>query len=136
MANDRQQVNVNNPLPQPVLVDDRDRAIREYAVPILHGLNPGIVRPEIQAPQYELKLVMFQMLQTVGQFSGMATEDPHIHLRLFMEVCGSFKLSGVSEEALRLKLFLYSLRDRASVTPRLPKPGRHHTYLYLTYLKI
>ena len=50
MANDRQQVNINNPLPQLVLVDDRDKAIREYAVPILHGLNPGIVRPEIQAP--------------------------------------------------------------------------------------
>ena len=29
------------------LMDDRDRAIREYAVPILQGLNPGIVRPEI-----------------------------------------------------------------------------------------
>ena len=53
------------------------------------------------------------MLQTVGQFSGMATEDPHMHLRLFMEVCDSFKLPRVSDEALRLKLFPYSLRDRA-----------------------
>ncbi len=44
------------------MADDRDRAIREYAVPMLHGLNSGIVRPEIQAPQFELKLVMFQML--------------------------------------------------------------------------
>ena len=53
------------------------------------------------------------MLQTVGQFSGMPTEDPHLHLRLFMEVSDSFKLPGVTEEALRLKLFPYSLRDRA-----------------------
>ena len=95
------------------MADDRDRAIREYAVPVLHGLNSGIVRPEIQAPQFELKPVMFQMLQTVGQFSGMSTEDPHLHLRLFMEVSDSFKLPGVSEDALRLKLFPYSLRDRA-----------------------
>ena len=95
------------------LMDDRDRAIREYAVPILQGLNPSIIRPEIQAPQFELKPVMFQMLQTVGQFSGMPTEDPHLHLRLFVEVCDSFKLQGVSEEALRMKLFPYSLRDRA-----------------------
>ena len=105
MANDGQQMNVNNLLPQPVLMDDRDRAIREYAVPILHGLNPGNIRPKIQASQFELKPVMFQMLQTVGQFNGMATEDPHMHLRLFMEVCDSFKLPGVSDEALRLKLF-------------------------------
>ncbi|PON71554.1 hypothetical protein PanWU01x14_073510, partial [Parasponia andersonii] len=37
------------------MADDRDRAIREYAIPILNGLNPGIIRPEIQAPQFELK---------------------------------------------------------------------------------
>ncbi|PON39152.1 hypothetical protein PanWU01x14_307220, partial [Parasponia andersonii] len=67
------------------MADDRDGAIREYAIPILNGLNPGIVRPEIQAPQFELKPVMFQMLQTVGQFSGVPTEDPHLHLRLFIE---------------------------------------------------
>lgn len=53
------------------------------------------------------------MLQIVGQFSGMPTEDPHLHLRLFMEVSDSFKLAGVLEDALRLKLFPYSLRDRA-----------------------
>ena len=82
-------------------------------MPILQGLNPGIVRPEIQAPQFELKPVMFQMLQTVGQFGGLATEDPHLHLHLFMEVSDTFKLPGVTEEALRLKLFPYSLRDRA-----------------------
>ncbi|XP_062118742.1 uncharacterized protein LOC133832412 [Humulus lupulus] len=80
---------------------------------MFNELNPGIVRPEIQEAQFELKPVMFQMLQTVGQFSGMPTEDPHLHLRSFLEVSDSFKLQGVSEEALRLKLFPFSLRDRA-----------------------
>ena len=56
---------------------------------------------------------MFQMLQMVGQFSGMPTEDPHLHLRLFMEVSDSFKITGVTEDALRMKLFLYSFRDQA-----------------------
>ena len=93
MVNIGQPVQVNNPVPQLAFVDDRDRAIREYAVPMLHGLNPRIVRPEIHAPQFELKLVM---LQTVRQFSGMATKDPYLHLRLFMEVNDSFKLQGVT----------------------------------------
>ncbi|XP_062104022.1 uncharacterized protein LOC133815169 [Humulus lupulus] len=43
----------------------------------------------------------------------MPTEDPHLHLLLFIEVSDSFKLPGVTEDALRLKLFPYSLRDRA-----------------------
>ncbi|XP_062119788.1 uncharacterized protein LOC133834253 [Humulus lupulus] len=88
-------------------------AIRQYAIPLFNELNPGIVRPEIQTPQFELKPVMFQMLQTMGQLSGMPTEDPHLHLHLFMEVSDSFKLLEVSEDALRLKLFPYSLRDQA-----------------------
>ncbi|XP_060962179.1 uncharacterized protein LOC133032300 [Cannabis sativa] len=80
---------------------------------MFNELNPGIVRPEIQAPQFELKPVMFQMLQTMGQFSGMPTKDPHLDLRSFLEVSDSFKIQGVSEEVLRLKLFPFLLRDRA-----------------------
>ena len=96
-----------------MLADDRDRAIREYAVPLFNELNPGIMRPEIEAAQFELKPVMFQMLQTVGQFSGMVNEDPYLHVRNFLEVSDSFKLPGVSDDALRLRLFPFSLRDQA-----------------------
>ncbi|KAA3470052.1 protein FAR1-RELATED SEQUENCE 5-like [Gossypium australe] len=53
------------------------------------------------------------MLQIVGQFSGMPTKDPHLNLRLFMEMSESFKMASVTKDALRLKLFPYSLRDRA-----------------------
>ncbi|KAA3483088.1 reverse transcriptase [Gossypium australe] len=42
----------------------------------------------------------------------MPTEDPHLHLKLFIEVSDSFKLVGVLEDTLRLKLFTYSLRDK------------------------
>ncbi|XP_062094553.1 uncharacterized protein LOC133800570 [Humulus lupulus] len=96
-----------------IMAGDRERAIREYAAPMFNELNPSIVRPKIQAAQFELKHVMFQMLQTMGQFSGLPTEDPHLHLRSFLEVSDSFKLQGVTEEALRLKLFPFSLKDKA-----------------------
>ena len=81
------------------VMDDENRAIREHIVLVLHGLNPGILRPEIQAPHFELKPRMIQMLKTLGQFSGMVTEDLHLHLRLFIEVCDAFKILGVTEEA-------------------------------------
>jgi len=44
------------------IVDDKDRAIRQYAAPHFEELNSGIIRPDIQATQFELKPVMFQML--------------------------------------------------------------------------
>ncbi|XP_062100162.1 uncharacterized protein LOC133806042 [Humulus lupulus] len=74
-----------------LVVDDRGRAIRHCVVPLFNELNMGII---------------------VGQFSGMPTEDHHLHLRLFMEVSDSFKLIRVNEDALSLKLFPYSLRDK------------------------
>ena len=48
------------------MADDRDRAIRDYVVLTPQVVHPGIIRPEVEAANFELKPVMFQMLQTVG----------------------------------------------------------------------
>ena len=61
-ANQRQPGN-NNII---YMADDRDRAIRDYALLTPQGLHPGIIRPEVEAANFELKPVMFQMFQTVG----------------------------------------------------------------------
>ncbi|KAH9783362.1 hypothetical protein KPL71_009280 [Citrus sinensis] len=95
------------------MADDRDRSIRDYAVLTPQVVYPGIIRPEVDAANFELKPVMFQMLQTVGQFNGLPNEDPHLHLKLFLEVSDAFKIAGATQDALRLRLFPYSLRDRA-----------------------
>ncbi|KAL4311762.1 hypothetical protein GQ457_01G020930 [Hibiscus cannabinus] len=91
----------------------RPRAIRDHLTPILDDLNPGIVAPEIQAAHFELKPVMFNMLNSIGQFGGSPHEDARQHIRAFLEVCDSFRQQGVHEDVLKLKLFPYSLRDRA-----------------------
>ncbi|MBA0732902.1 hypothetical protein Gogos_016963, partial [Gossypium gossypioides] len=77
------------------------------------------------APQFELKPVMFQ---SMGQFSCIPIEDPHLHLQLFMEVSDSFKIVGVTEDALRLKLFLYLLQDRAQAWLNLLQPNSISTW--------
>ena len=68
------------------MTNDRDRAISDYAVLTPQAINPEIVKLEVQVDNFELKLVMFQMLQTVGQFNGLLQEDHHLHLKLFLEV--------------------------------------------------
>ncbi|XP_024042922.1 uncharacterized protein LOC112099709 [Citrus clementina] len=95
------------------MVDDRDKAIRDYAVLTPQVVHPGIIRLEVEAVNFELKPVMFQMLQTVGQFNGLPNEDPHLHLKLFLKVSDAFKITGATQDALRLRLFPDSLRDRA-----------------------
>ncbi|KAK8624396.1 hypothetical protein V6N13_065741 [Hibiscus sabdariffa] len=91
----------------------RPRAIRDHLTPLLDDLNPGIVAPEIQAAYFELKPVMFNMLNSIGKFGGPPHEDARQHIRAFLEVCDSIRQQGVHKDVLKLKLFPYSLRDRA-----------------------
>ncbi|KAL4387142.1 hypothetical protein GQ457_09G022200 [Hibiscus cannabinus] len=102
----------NPPLAIPP-IQVQNKSIRDHLLPDLGNLNPGIVTPEIQAAQFELKPVMFNMLNSIGQFGGSPHEDARQHLRSFIEVCDSFSQQGVHEDVLRLKLFPYSLRDMA-----------------------
>ncbi|XP_022153147.1 probable serine/threonine-protein kinase PBL11 [Momordica charantia] len=78
-----------------LLADDGERAIRAYAALVLHSFHPVIAGPEIEAERFELKPVMFQMLQTVGKFFGNPCEDSHLHLRYFLEIKNFY--NGLSE---------------------------------------
>ena len=56
--------------------------------------------------------VTLQMLHNI-QFHGLPSENSNAHLKSFIEVCDTVKYNGVTEEALKVRLFLLSLSDRA-----------------------
>ncbi|KAG9458482.1 hypothetical protein H6P81_002990 [Aristolochia fimbriata] len=47
------------------------------------------------------------------QFGGLANEDPNEHIEKFLELCDTFKFENVTNEAIWLRLFQFTLRDRA-----------------------
>ena len=50
-----------------------------------------------------------------NQFIGLANEDPNAHISNFLEVYDIVKYKGVSDEVVRLRLFPFSLGDKAIV---------------------
>ena len=46
-------------------------------------------------------------------FCGKAHEDANARLQHFLEICSTFTIKGVSQEAIRLRLFPFSLLGKA-----------------------
>ncbi|MDD0148432.1 retrotransposon gag domain-containing protein, partial [Shigella flexneri] len=46
-------------------------------------------------------------------FSGGESCNPNPHINAFLEICDTIKYNGVDSEAIRLRLFPFSLRDKA-----------------------
>ena len=84
--------------------------LEEFALPPT-VVQTAIQRP-IQANKFELRSVTLHMLQNI-LFHGLPNENPNMHLTNFLEVCDKIMYNGVTEEALRLRLFPLSLGDRA-----------------------
>ena len=94
--------------------DNNDnRPLKEYAVPSEEEPHTSILRPTFAANNFELKPSLVQIIQQ-NQFSGNSTEDPNLHLATFVRFAETLKANGVDPEAIRLRLFPFSLRDRAS----------------------
>jgi hypothetical protein len=45
-------------------------------------------------------------------FYGKANEDASTHLQQFLEICSTFVIKGVSQDAIRLRLFPFPLLGR------------------------
>ena len=104
--------NGRNQAPRPFIQpDDPFMLLDEFVLPPTI-VQTAIRRPPIQANNFELKSVTVQMLQNI-LFHGLPHENPNMHLTNFLEVCDTIKYNGVTEEALKLRLFPLSLGDRA-----------------------
>ena len=94
-----------------IQTDDLFMLLEEFALPPI-VVQSTIRRPPIQANNFELKAVTLLMLQNI-MFHGLPSENLNMQLTNFIKVCDTIKYNGVTEEALRLRLFPLSLGDRA-----------------------
>ncbi|KAG7585617.1 Retrotransposon gag domain [Arabidopsis thaliana x Arabidopsis arenosa] len=72
----------------------------------------GIVPPPVQNNNFEIKSGLIAMVQG-NKFHGLPMEDPLDHLDEFDRLCSLTKINGVSEDGFKLRLFPFSLGDKA-----------------------
>jgi len=85
--------------------------LKELAAPDLNQQPLCITFPTLEATTtFELKSGLIHLLPT---FHGLTGEDPHKHLKELHVVCTSMKPTGVTEEQIKLRAFLFSLKDSA-----------------------
>ena len=92
---------------------DEDKPLKDYGAPTLEGLHSSIARPNVEANNFELKMSLVNTIQQ-NQFGGSPQEDPKLHIDNFLKYCDTVKMNGVSADAVRLRLFDFSLRDEAA----------------------
>ncbi|XP_047948973.1 uncharacterized protein LOC125194795 [Salvia hispanica] len=109
-----------------LLMDERDaeRAAREALEkknqeiqPVMNMFNHGNMitfpeGPRIDANNFELRMPLIQRVEQTP-FAGRATEDANRHLSKFVEIANTLKLNGVDDDAIRVRLFPFSLTDSA-----------------------
>ena len=85
----------------------------EYAQPFIDGTASCIRKPTVQANNFELKPSYVNMIQNSVQFHGLPSGDPNLHIAYFLDIFDMFRVNNVPDDAIRLRLFPFSLKDRA-----------------------
>jgi hypothetical protein len=66
---------------------------------------------DVTAAHYEIKP---SIIQSLLSFLGLGTENPYDFIGEFLTICSTIKLSGFIEDALKMRLFSFPLKERAN----------------------
>jgi hypothetical protein len=86
------------------------RPLREYFMPNTYTPACCIARLDVGANHFEIKASVIQMLPS---FYGLSNEDPYRHLDEFLKICSTVRINNFGDDAMRLTLFPFSLKDKA-----------------------
>ncbi|KAL6319816.1 hypothetical protein AAG906_036878 [Vitis piasezkii] len=64
-------------------------------------------------------------------FHGMESENPYARIKEFEEVCNTFREGGASIDLMRLKLFSFTLKDKAKIWLNSLRPRRIRNWVDL-----
>ncbi|RVW17921.1 Retrovirus-related Pol polyprotein from transposon 412 [Vitis vinifera] len=85
------------------------RSMRDHMHP------PRMSAPSCIVPPTEQLVIRPHIVPLLPTFHGMESENPYSHIKEFEEVCNTFQEGGASIDLMRLKLFPFTLKDKAKI---------------------
>ena len=82
--------------------------LHDYSAPSANQIPTEV---NTRGENFEIKMGLVTMEQD-SPFCGKTNEDASAHLQQFLELCSTFVIKGVSQDAIRLRLFPFSLLVR------------------------
>ncbi|RVW87236.1 hypothetical protein CK203_037228 [Vitis vinifera] len=93
--------------------------------------------PSCIVPPLEQLVIRPHIVPLLPNFHGMESENPYAHIKEFEEVCNTFREGGASIDLMRLKLFPFTLKDKAKIwlNSLRPRSIRNWVDLQAEFLK-
>ena len=88
-----------------------EKTLRDFSVPSAANVVTG-PNVDVGDVNFELKSSLINMVQA-SPFCGKPNEDANAHLQNFLELCKTVTIRGVTADAIRLRLFPFSLLGKA-----------------------
>nr|CAN76323.1 hypothetical protein VITISV_037363 [Vitis vinifera] len=91
----------------------------------------------IRDQEGRLLIIRPHIVPLLPNFHGMESENPYAHIKEFEEVCNTFREGGASIDLMRLKLFPFTLKDKAKIwlNSLRPRSIRNWVDLQAEFLK-
>ncbi|KAJ3688105.1 hypothetical protein LUZ61_017269 [Rhynchospora tenuis] len=89
-----------------------NRSLMDYCAPRVKDIAGPVVIQGIEANNMQILPAHVTAVQQ-NSFHGDEHEDPHAHLQTFTDYVRLIKMNGVPQNAIRLMLFRFSLKDKA-----------------------
>ncbi|WJZ91317.1 hypothetical protein VitviT2T_010401 [Vitis vinifera] len=98
---------------------------------------PRMSAPSCIVPSLEQLVIRPHIVPLLPNFHGMESENPYAHIKEFEEVCNTFREGGASIDLMRIKLFPFTLKDKAKIwlNSLRPRSIRNWVDLQAEFLK-
>lgn len=94
-------------------INEGDLPVSMFLTPTVAPMRSSIMYPDFGLNNFQLKLDWINSMSNALQFYGLPHENPNTHISRFLRNYKNFHAPGVNEDAIKLRLFPFTLRDLA-----------------------